>query len=167
FLRRMPGRVGLFLALTGANLNGSDAIFCGQADVTIPHERKAQVIEAIASTAWHGEARSDRAALSRILLAAGEGAEAPPSKVREHLDTINALMAGDDLLDIAQRLRHLQSDDAWLQTASKTFARGAPSSAALGFELWQRVHRMSLAQVFRLEYWASLGCCAHHDFAEG
>ena len=43
----------------------------------------------------------------------------------------------------------------------------APSSAALSFELWQRVHRMSLAEVFRLEYWASLGFCAHKDFAEG
>jgi hypothetical protein len=87
--------------------------------------------------------------------------------VREHFDTINALMAGDDLSDIAQRLRSLQSDDPWLQTAAKTFAKGAPSSAAIGFALWQRVHRMSLAEVFRLEYRASLGCCAHHDFAEG
>ena len=26
---------------------------------------------------------------------------------------------------------------------------------------------MSLAEVFRLEYWASLGFCAHQDFAEG
>ncbi len=26
---------------------------------------------------------------------------------------------------------------------------------------------MSLAEVFRLEYRASLGCCAHKDFAEG
>jgi hypothetical protein len=26
---------------------------------------------------------------------------------------------------------------------------------------------MSLAEVFRLEYQASLGCCAHADFAEG
>ena len=87
--------------------------------------------------------------------------------IRDSYDTINALMAGDDLRDIAQRLRALQSDDPWLQTAAKTFAKGAPSSAALSFELWQRVHRMSLAEVFRLEYWASLGCCAHKDFAEG
>ena len=76
-------------------------------------------------------------------------------------------MAGDDLLDIGKRLRKLQSEDPWLQTAAKTFAKGAPSSAALSFALWQRVHRMSLAEVFRLEYWASLGCCAHQDFAEG
>jgi enoyl-CoA hydratase/carnithine racemase len=167
FLRRTPGRTGLFLALTAANLNAADAIFCGLADVLVPHEHKGQVLEAIAATRWHGEQKADRAELSRILARAGEGAQMPPSKVREHYDTINALMAGDDLLDIANRLRNLQSEDAWLQSASKTFMKGAPSSAALSFELWQRVHRMSLAEVFRLEYWASLGFCAHKDFAEG
>ncbi len=167
FLRRTPGRTGLFLALTAANINAADTIFCGLADVLVPQERKGDVIEAIASTRWAGEGKADRATLSRILASAGEGAEMPASKVREHYDTINALMAGEDLLDIAKRLRELQSDDAWLQTAAKTFAKGAPSSAALSFELWQRVPRMSLAEVFRLEYWASLGFCAHKDFAEG
>lgn len=167
FLRRMPGRVGLFLALTAAPLNASDAIFCGLADLLVPHENKAQVLQAIASAPWQSELQADRATLSRLLAQAGEGAELPPSKLREHFDTINALMAGDDLLDIAKRLRNLQSEDPWLQTAAKTFAKGAPSSAALSFALWQRVHRMSLAEVFRLEYWASLGFCAHKDFAEG
>ena len=167
FLRRVPGRVGLFLALTAAPLNAADAIFCGLADIVVPQERKSHLLETIAAHAWKGEAKADRAALSRLLAQAGEGAEKQPSKVREHFDTINELMAGDDLLDIAKRLRELTSDDPWLQTAAKTFAKGAPSSAALSFELWQRVPRMSLAEVFRLEYWASLGFCAHKDFAEG
>jgi len=167
FLRRTPGRTGLFLALTAANVNAADAIFCGLADMLVPQERKAQVLEGIAAHRWSGQGRADRATLSRILAQAGEGAEAPVSKVREHYDTISALMAGEDLLDIARRLRALKSDDAWLQTAATTFAKGAPSSAALSFELWQRVPRMSLAEVFRLEYRASLGCCAHKDFAEG
>jgi enoyl-CoA hydratase/carnithine racemase len=167
FLRRTPGRTGLFLALTAANLNATDAVFCGLADLLVPHERKGEVVEAIASAAWAGDRKADGATLSRILAKAGEGVEPLPSKVREHYDTINALMAGDDLLDIAQRLRALQSDDSWLQAAAKAFMKGAPSSAALSFELWQRVPRMSLAEVFRLEYWASLGFCAHKDFAEG
>lgn len=168
FLRRMPGRVGLFLALTAANFNAADAMFCGLADVLVPQEQKQQVLDAIAATTWTGgDAKADRAELSRILARAGQGAEPPTSKVREHFDAINALMAGDDLLDIANRLRALQTDDAWMQTAATTFVKGAPSSAALSFELWQRVHRMSLAEVFRLEYWASLGFCAHKDFAEG
>lgn len=168
FLRRTPGRTGLFLALTAANINAADTIFCGLADVLVPQERKADVVGAIAATTWQGgDARADRATLSRILAQAGEGTEMPASKVRSHYDLINALMAGDDLLDIAKRLRDLQSEDPWLQTAARTFAKGAPSSAALSFELWQRVSRMSLAEVFRLEYRASLGFCAHRDFAEG
>lgn len=170
FLRRMPGRTGLFLALTAAQINAADAIFSGLADHMVPQERKGQVLEMIASTRWKGESKADRAELSRILARAGEGAELPPSKLREHYDTINALMAGEDLLDIAKRLNDLAKQDgadAWLQNAARAFAKGAPSSAALTFELWLRVPRMSLAEVFRLEYWASLGFCAQKDFAEG
>jgi enoyl-CoA hydratase/carnithine racemase len=170
FLRRMPGRVGLFLALTAANFNASDAIFCGLADVLVPQQAKSAVLEAIGATTWAGNAAADRATLSRLLATAGQGAEAPASKLREHFDEINALMAGDDLLDIARRLRELrqrQIGDPWLQAAGETFTKGAPSSAALSFALWQRVQRMSLAEVFRLEYRVSLGCCAHADFAEG
>jgi enoyl-CoA hydratase/carnithine racemase len=167
FLSRAPGRTGLFLALTGAPLNAADAIFCGLADLVVAHERKARVLDAIAAHAWQGDAGADRAALSRLLAKAGEGAQKPPSKLREHFDTINELMAGDDLIDIANRLCAFESGDAWLRTAATTFVKGAPSSAALSFELWRRARRMSLAEVFRLEYWASLGCCAHSDFAEG
>jgi enoyl-CoA hydratase/carnithine racemase len=167
FLRRMPGRTGLFLAFTAAQVNAADAIFCGLADVLVPHAAKAQVLEAITTAPWKGESGADRALLSKLLAQAGEGAAPPASKLREHFDLINATLAGDDLLEIAQRLRALHSDDPWLQTAVKTFARGAPSSVALSWALWQRVHRMSLAEVFRLEYRASLGCCAHQDFAEG
>ena len=170
FLRRMPGRTGLFLALTAAQINAADAIFAGLADHMVPQERKAQVLEMIGATRWAGEAKADRAELSRILARAGEGAELPASKLREHYDEINALMAGEDLLDIASRLNELakqEGADAWMQNAARAFAKGAPSSAALTFELWLRVPRMSLAEVFRLEYWASLGFCAHKDFAEG
>ncbi|VWX62808.1 Enoyl-CoA hydratase/isomerase [Burkholderiales bacterium 8X] len=167
FLRRMPGRIGLFLALTAANLAASDAIFCGLADRLVPQERKADVLQAIAAADWRRDPAADRSTLSRLLARAGEGSVAPPSKLREHFDVINGLMAGDDLADIASRLRTLQSDDPWLQAAGDTFRKGSPSSAALSFALWQRVHRMSLAEVFRLEYWASLGFCANQDFAEG
>ncbi|MBS0343223.1 MAG: enoyl-CoA hydratase/isomerase family protein [Proteobacteria bacterium] len=170
FLRRMPGRTGLFLALTAAQINAADAIFTGLADHMVPQERKGQVLEMIGATRWKGEAKADRAELSRILARAAEGAALPPSKLREHYDAIDALMAGEDLLDIAGRLNALAAQDgadAWMQNAARAFAKGAPSSAAITFELWLRVPRMSLAEVFRLEYWASLGFCAHKDFAEG
>ncbi len=171
FLRRMPGRVGLFLALTGAPLDAADAIFCGLADHFIDHSQKSKVLAKVAETDWHAEPSADRAALARLLAdqAGSHSGDMWPqrSRVRAHFDTINALMAGENLSEIAGRLRNLKSDDAWLQAAVAGFARGSPTSAALAFELWQRVPRMSLVEVFRLEYWASLGCCANDDFREG
>ena len=167
FLRRTPGRTGLFLAFTAAQINAADAIFAGLADVLVPHTAKAQVLEAIGTAAWKSAQGADRALMSALLAKAGEGAAMPASKLREHFDLINATLAGEDLLVIDRRLRALQSDDPWLQTAVKTYSKGAPSSVALSWALWQRVLRMSLAEVFRLEYWASLGFCAHADFAEG
>ncbi|ROZ78230.1 enoyl-CoA hydratase/isomerase family protein [Ramlibacter sp. WS9] len=166
FLRRMPGRVGLFLALTGAPLNAADALFCGLADFCLGAQSRADVLAAITGTRWSDVAGDNRAILSRLL--AGHGASTlPESKLRQHFDQINGLMAGDDLMDITARLRGLQSDDPWLSGAAGAFMKGSPTSAALAFELWRRVPRLSLAEVFRLEYRASLGCCAHADFAEG
>lgn len=166
FLRRMPGRVGLFLALTGAPLNAADAIFCGLGDFHLAHEEKGALLDALAAARWSDDASENHADLSR-LLAQHAKRDLAESKLRMHFDTINALMAGEDLLDIAQCLRKLQSDDPWLMTAAATFSKGSPTSAALAFALWRRVRHLSLAEVFRLEYRASLGCCAHPDFAEG
>lgn len=165
-LRRMPGKVGLFLALTGAPLDASDALFCGLADFPLSAGEKTAVLAAIQATSWSDSPRRNHATLSRIL-ARYEVRELPKSNVREHFDLIGELMAGDDLVDIAVRLRGLRREDPWLSGAAATFAKGSPTSAALAFELWRRVKHASLAEVFRLEYDVSLGCSAHSDFVEG
>lgn len=166
FLRRMPGRVGLFLALTGAPLNAADALFCGLADFHVGAQSRAEVLAAMGAGRWSDVADENRAELSRLLAGHATDTQAE-SKLHLHFDQINALMAGDDLLDIAARLRSLPTDDPWLAGAAASFSKGSPTSAVLVFELWRRVRRLSLAEVFRLEYRVSLGCCAHPDFAEG
>lgn len=165
-LPRLPGRVGLFLALTGASLNASDALFCGLADAAVDHARRAEVIGALQTTAWSSEPRADRAILSE-LLARHAATVLPASNVRSNFDRIQALMAGDDLAQIAGRLRGIAAEEGWLGVAGTTFTKGSPTSAALSFELWYRAKHASLADVFRLEYDVSLGCASHLDFAEG
>ncbi len=165
-LRRMPGRVGLFLALTGASLNVADALFCGLGDFHLSAESRPDVLAAIQTTHWSDSAHEHHADLSRFL-AHRAVRELPESNLRRHFDLIGELMAGDDLEDIATRLRTLRSDDPWLTAATTAFSKGSPTSIALAFELWRRALHLSLADVFRLEYTASLGCCAHSDFVEG
>jgi enoyl-CoA hydratase/carnithine racemase len=165
-LRRMPGRTGLFLALTGASLNAADAMFVGLADAHVESLRVQPLLEEIAAISWRTDPRENKALLARISNAAAS-VPLQPSRIREHYDEIQALMAGEDLNAIAERLRKFDHADPWLVQAAQAFRSGSPTSAALAFELWHQVLHLSLADAFRLEYRASLGCCAHPDFAEG
>lgn len=167
FLRRMPGRVGLFLALTAAPLNAADALHVGIADAFVPHGRKAEVLDALAGADWTGDDAADRRRLTDLLQTAGEGGAPPEAVVPRHRAAIDTLMAGEVLADIGPRLASLQGQDAWLQAAAESFVRGSPTSAALAFTLWQRAAGRSLGELLRLEYHAALGCCAHADFPEG
>jgi len=129
FLPRMPKRSGLFLALTGAPLNASDARLAGLADVVLPHESLQGVLDAISAERWHGEREADAARLSHLL---GRFAEhdLPTSNLLTHLDRIEDVVGHDRLEDLAPRLASLAGDaDPWLAQAGATFARGSPTSA--------------------------------------
>ena len=178
FLRRMPGRAGLFLALTGAPINAADARFAGLADYLIDEGEHARLPALIGATHWHapdeGDSASGSAAnharLSALLepLSIRPANAIPTSRLRTNFDRIEALIGNDSLADIARRLHALTDDqDPWLATAGNTFAHGAPSSARLSWELWQRTRHMSLAEVFRVEYLVSVACTSKADFAEG
>ena len=167
FLQRMPGRAGLFLALTGAPLNASDALFAGLADFALPVDGLDAVLDAIVAECWQGERQADAARLDHVL-ASHSVRDLPASPLQAHLPRIDALIARDPLAEIAPRLAALATEaDPWLAQAGASFAKGSPTSAALSFELQRRTRHASLAEVFRLEYQASVGCCLQHDFAEG
>ncbi|MBN9425913.1 MAG: enoyl-CoA hydratase/isomerase family protein [Burkholderiales bacterium] len=168
FLQRVPMHAGLFLALTGAPLNAGDACFAGLADFVLRHEDHDAVLQAIGAAHWRGEQGADAAQLSHVLERAGSGVERPASPLRAQLDRIAAVVGHDRLDDIAPRLAALADDsDPWLAQAGSAFIKGSPTSAALSIEMQRRTRHASLADVFRLEYQASVACCMHHDFAEG
>ncbi|WP_068808851.1 enoyl-CoA hydratase/isomerase family protein [Thauera phenolivorans] len=168
FLRRMPGHGGLFLALTGAAIGAADARFAGLADFVLAHEDKSAVLAALADSRWRGEAEDDRIRLGALLEARTLRAGVPPSTLRRHFDRVEEVIAHDGLHRLAPRLRALADDpDPWLAAAGAGFAAGAPSSAVLCHAIWQRVPRLSLAEVFRLEYRLSLTGTMQPDFAEG
>lgn len=167
-LPRLPGRSGAFLALTGASINAADALFAGLADFAAPHEAHAELLQALAEASWQGERDADGAQLSHLLERLGENTPLPDSPLRTHLTRINEVIGHDRLQDMAPRLAALAQDaDPWLAAAGTGFSRGSPTSAVLGLELQRRCRHLSLADAFRLELQASVGCCAHPDFAEG
>lgn len=166
FLGRAPGRTGLFLALTGAPMNAADARFVRLADFVVAHDDKAAVLETISASRWEGSRKADDANLGALLDA--HACPPPASPLRTHYDRIDALIGHDGLAPALRRIGTLADDpDRWLAQAGEASRRGSPTSAALAFTLLERARHLSLADVFRLEYQASVGCCVHHDFAEG
>lgn len=165
-LSRTPGAAGRFLALTGASIDAADALYAGFADHAVSSERHGELFDALAATAWCGEARADAAALDALLRGFALPAlpEGPLQRLRS---TIDACCEGAWLEAAVAAIAQTALDDPWWQKAQAALARGCPSSIRLSWELQRRASRLSLADVFALELIAALRCATHGDFAEG
>lgn len=168
FLNRMPGQLGLFLALTGASINAADALFVKLADHHLPHAGKTALLAALQAQAWSAPDADNHQLLSQLLQAMeqqhGQDSHGP---LRRHFDLINQLCRSPQLAEVVRQLVACDSADPWLQKAAAALKDGNPASAWLAHALQQRSRHLSLAEVFRMELVAALACAAGPDFAEG
>jgi enoyl-CoA hydratase/carnithine racemase len=164
---RMPAHSGRFLALTGATLHAADALFAGWADHHIAHARRQDVIDVLRAQDWTGERQADGMLLDHVLQACATAPEPSLGPLRRHLDEISRRCRTPDLDEAIDAILQWSSDDPWVQGAQANLAKGAPSTARLGWELQRRVGKLSLARAFQLEYGAAVWCCTDGDFQEG
>jgi enoyl-CoA hydratase/carnithine racemase len=165
-LGRMPGATGLFLALTGARLQASDALFVKLADYCVDHARKSSVFDALLIQPWTSSGADNHRLVCAVLRRFAE-TNLPHGPLREHFDLVNDLGGSGELKDIVSAITGLKTGGDWLSRAGATLATGSPSSAALSYELQRRARYLSLADVFRMEFVAALHCARRPDFAEG
>ena len=165
FLNRMPGKLGLFLALTGAMMNAADAKFAKLADYAIAQADKAAVLEALLQQPWGKTQAENHALLDTVLRDAEMAVEQGP--LEYHLASINTWCTQENLVEIINQIAHLDSEETWLNKAIASVKNGSPSSMHLAHILLNLAQDMPLADVFRLEYLAALHCAARPDFAEG
>lgn len=165
-LAKAPGRTGVFLGLTGAQLGASDGILAGMADHALPSDGFEGLIEQIKASQWENE-YADFQGLTNILTTL-QIKDLPTGPMREHFDLIQTTCAGFELEDIANKVAALAGhEDAWLARAGKTFVAGCPATARLSWILWRCARQLSLADVFRMEWGVAIECCASGTFAEG
>lgn len=167
FLNRAPGRTGLFLGLTGARMNASDAVFVGLADRFVRHALKGQVVDALKRQDWQGQ--DGYAVISSVLRQFEQQSDdaRPESPVRTHFDEINRVMDADTLEDIVAQLTELAGSEGWLGKATKALATASPTSLALCWRHLASVRHMSLKEVLDQELTISRQCLTKGEFAEG
>jgi enoyl-CoA hydratase/carnithine racemase len=169
FLQRTPGRAGVFLALTGAQVNGHDALVSGLADHFVRSIDRDALFARLPSVPWSADARANSQLLSALLEEFSSAATGtlPASNLQQHGEAIETFCRGESVKEIVSRITSYDGDDDWLKRAVATLKAGSPTSAALGWELQRRAKTLDLADTFRLELIVAMQCCAHPDFSEG
>ncbi|MCV6614125.1 MAG: enoyl-CoA hydratase/isomerase family protein [Cellvibrionaceae bacterium] len=166
FLNHAPGSTGLFLGLTGANINAADAKFVGLADRLVAQQYKQAVLNDLVASDWSGDAD---VVVAKIL----RGYEAqsvdkmPAGNVQANYELINQLCDADSTAEICQQLLDYQSDDKWLNRAIDTLRNGCPVTPHLVVAQMKHGEHLGLADVFRMELVMSRHCAAKGHFKEG
>ncbi|WP_336289418.1 enoyl-CoA hydratase/isomerase family protein [Aeromonas dhakensis] len=168
FLSRMPGRLGLWLGLTGARFNGADAVGLGLADHAMASHERMELPACLAALDWSGAV--DASEQIEGLLAGLQqslGQTLPAPVLLPHQARINALLAGRSLQGVLARLEGAELDEPALAQARATCQSGSPISRAILWRQFWQARRQSLAEVFADELTLSVNCVLRGDFVEG
>ncbi len=155
YLPRLEGRVGVFLALTGARLDGAECLALGLATHFLASETLAEAKARIA-------AHPDR--IGGIL---GElSQKAPPAAITRHIDKINRLFASDRYEDI---LAALEADGGdWAEKELAALHSKSPQTCKVALRQLQEGQAMpDFAAEMRQEYAIGSRVVRMPDFLEG
>ncbi len=166
FLSRMPGRLGLWLGLTGARFNGADALGLGLADHAMASRERAELLPRLAALDWSADASEQIEGLLAGLQR-GLGQALPAPVILPHQARIDALLAGRSLQGVLERLARAELDEPALAQARATCQGGSPISRAILWRQFWQARRQSLAEVFADELTLSVNCVLKGDFVEG
>ncbi len=151
FLPRLPGRLGAYLGLTGARMQGADAVHAGLATHFVP--------------------RADLPALSRALAqdgpaALGAHAAQPPAfSLASQRATIDNCFDADAMIEVVRRLEGI--GDEWTKKTLAALRTVSPSALCWTLEALRRGANLTLPQCQAAELALTRTTMRHPDFAEG
>ncbi len=155
YLSRLGGRLGQFLALTGARLDGAECLWAGLATHYLPSEKLTEAKARIAE---------NPARVSGIL---GELSTTPPeARIAANGDKIAKHFASDSYEDILASLEGDVSD--WAQKERDTLGTKSPQTCKVALrELSESLALANFADEMRMEYRIASRVLTRPDFAEG
>jgi len=155
YLSRLPGRLGRYLALTAARLDGADARAIGLATHYIPSDALEDVKARLIADPRNVEAILDAAS-----------ATPPEAPILTQRDKIDRLFAADTLEDI---LVALEADDGeWAEKTLAGLRTKSPQSCKIALRLLREgARRTDFADEMRAEYGLAAHVSMRPDFIEG
>ena len=155
YLSRLGGRLGQFLALTGARLDGAECLWAGLATHYLPSEKLAEAKTRIAE---------NPARVSGIL---GELSTTPPeARIAANADRIAKHFGSERYEDILASLEADPSD--WAQKERDTLGTKSPQTCKVALrQLGESLRLDDFADNMRMEYRIATRVIIRPDFDEG
>tara|TARA_R110002153_G_scaffold940_10_gene4308 strand:+ start:5805 stop:6959 length:1155 start_codon:yes stop_codon:yes gene_type:complete len=168
FLNQMPAGNGLFLGLTGASINATDALYSHLADYFVPQDAKATLFARLLSANWQEELLHQTLTSICDDFHSLHFGQLPQGNLQENQQWLTTLAAQTDVVAAVDYIMSANAgDNKWLNKAQKTLSAGSPITANLVFEQLQRGKDMSLAACFQMELGLSCKCGEFGEFQEG
>lgn len=168
FLNKMPTGCGLFLGLTGASINASDALYCQLADYVIPHASKAAFLQKLQATDWSMDPQVNHLLLYACCRESEDKSVLPNANLVIYQSLFSELATYTTVAQVQQHILTMdRAEDPWFSKAQKTLKAGSNITKHLVFEQLKRGHGLPLADCFRMELVMSCHCGTVGEFQEG
>lgn len=169
YLAQMPGKTGLFAALTATPLDAADALYAGLADYCLADDSRGAVLRSLIGLPWSDCPQENGERLTDHLtdLEAEHGIRLDTAQLKTHRAWIDDSSQSLDADVVARQLQRSAQRSAWASAALESMARGAASSAKLIVAQLQDVEERGLKEVFRLELVLAANRLRDPEFAEG
>ena len=151
-LPRLPGELGMYLALIGARLKAADLIYAGIYTHFVPAEK----IGTIATRFAAGETSDE--ILAELSESAGD---APLAQHRAAIDRAFAQSSVEKILDA------LEPEGEWGAETAKGLRAKSPIALKVTFRLMREGKNLVFDDCMRLEYRLAVRAALSHDFHEG
>lgn len=160
FLPRLTGRIGYYLGLAGARINGDECVQFGIAQLKVEQES----IPALINDLIHQPLKGDpNAAVSKIIDAYKVSLQS--SQLMQHQKIINDCFSQNTMEAILAALE--VSGEAFCHETVKILAKKSPTSLKVSLKAMQEGARMDFDACMRQEFRLVTRFLLGHDFAEG
>ena len=165
FLSRLPGELGIYLGVSGSQLQAADALYCGLADWYLESEKLAALDAGLDRLSFGEHPLKD---LQGLLAKLGTQVldDAPLAKLRPMIDHFFAL---PDLPSIIEQLRAVSIGDShpWALATADQLESRSPLAMAVTLEMLRRGRHLSLEDCFAMELHLDRQWFEYGDIIEG
>jgi enoyl-CoA hydratase/carnithine racemase len=165
FLSRIPGALGIYLALSGVQIGGDEALYSRLADVYLPPDALASLTGDLNAMIWG----DDPGGNLRRFIQARAPANLPASRLETLRPVIDLHFSQPTVAAILASLESEGRGDyaAWAQQTAALMRARSPTMLCVTLLQLQRGRTLDLADCFRMELGMAAHCFEQGDFLEG